>query len=702
MPTVRLAPRDLQELQPARKLRAAGWTLPDTLLEDHLVRVYDTRLEDGYLQSLCCEIHREAADPIYVIGGDFISKPFRDDAEALCPSALRRWGPDGVDKYHLLVPPRPHMAEWFSRIKQQVAMEAPGTWITVFCVVPRARCSAQLDGNTLSQFIPQAAGILSDPSLEVRVSAVGERAPVLRVPANVRQLPPSTWDSGRLPLDRVLVAVSLRRHPGTAPRPVGHWIRGPLPEPPKDDGLELLRLEYILPPATRLQAAERALRAAVRRLAEVMGLVAPASAQLRQLQPTHGGILALLGVPRDAARRWLAGSGCGGLYVRPFWTASTGRAVERSTFSLLWLRGRMELGPKIWEAVYKLPGVYGLLPSSKDVAVRVTGEADVSMVQAQLQFVFGDSGVQFRRAIPGQRWWRFGPLRDAELWEVKDMIAKTGLEPLRGEFRTARAGPFRSFVYFAATGSPTRQSFDDGSWNSSRASLQPAEPPPRCKPPGPAAAPQSPWTGPRQDQAPSVPPVPAAKAAVPAPAQPLAPTVWPSLPSVSPPTASSSEAKGRGQGRGRGRGRGGQPISTPGGGDSVSLGNQMADLIAQVGELNRTVSQLNRALDEVRQENALLRQQLSVARGVHQHQPYALPPPTLAPLPAPNFTHTPERAPPPGKSRTLGDLSPQATVDHHGEAVMTSPPDDPGSKKAKRSLQSGLDDAAGSGGPTEP
>ena len=136
----------------------------------------------------------------------------------------------------------------------------------------------------------------------------------------------------------------------------------------------------------------------------------------------------------------------------------------------------MELGPKIWEAVYKLPGVYGLLPSSKDVAVRVTGEADVSMVQAQLQFVFGDSGVQFRRAIPGQRWWRLGPLRDAELWEVKDMIAKTGLEPLRGELRTARAGPFRSFVYFAATGSPTRQSFDDGGWNSSRASLQPAEP----------------------------------------------------------------------------------------------------------------------------------------------------------------------------------------------------------------------------------
>ena len=441
---VTLTPRDLQELQPAGKLRAAGWELPRTISDDYLVRVYDTRVEPGYLLGLGADLGLTGEDSIFVVGGDFMTQTFKEDHVALCPTALRRWGPEGDHFYHLLVPPRPHLAEWFGRARQQLAVESPGAWISICCVVPRERCAPLVDLAAIKRMVPQAESVLTDSSLEVRVTAVGERAPVVRVPAGLRQLPPPELEHARLPLNRVLVVVSFRRREGPAVRPHGQWIRGALPAAPRAE-LELLRLEFMLAPATRQQAAERALRGAIRRLAETMGLVAPTFAQLRQIQPTHGGVVALLGVPRDQACRWLRGSGCGGLYVRPFWTDSTGTAVDRSKFSLVWMRGRLESGPKLWEAVHQLPGVYGLLPSSKDVAIRVSSEVDLVSLEAQVQFILGVEAAKFRRAVPGQRWWRFGPLTDAELWAVRDLVAQTGLVPLRDELRTARAGPFRTF-----------------------------------------------------------------------------------------------------------------------------------------------------------------------------------------------------------------------------------------------------------------
>ena len=155
--------------------------------------------------------------------------------------------------------------------------------------------------------------------------------------------------------------------------------------------------------------------------------------------------------------------------------------------------------------------------SSEDVVLRVSAAADVGALQAQLQFLLGDKAKPLRRAVPGQRWWRFGPLRDAELWVAKEMVARTGLVPLRDELRTARAGPFRSYVYFAASGTPSRMGLDDGSWGASEACLAPADPPPRRTSPsqaarprgsgGSALAPQSSWAGAR----PAAPPCPPAR-----------------------------------------------------------------------------------------------------------------------------------------------------------------------------------------------
>ena len=94
--------------------------------------------------------------------------------------------------------------------------------------------------------------------------------------------------------------------------------RGELPQP-KGDGLELLRLEYVLPPATRQSGAEKAVQLAVRKLAREMQLpLIPGPQMLRQVVVQHGSVLAILAVPAAEAVEWLRGSGFGGLYLRPF------------------------------------------------------------------------------------------------------------------------------------------------------------------------------------------------------------------------------------------------------------------------------------------------------------------------------------------------------------------------------------------------
>ena len=105
---------------------------------------------------------------------------------------------------------------------------------------------------------------------------------------------------------------------------------------------------------------------------------------------------------------------------------------------------------------------------------------------------------------------------------------------------------------------------------------------------------------------------------------------------------------------------------------------------------------LTREIKDLRLENAELRRQLDAARGVVQHQPYALPV-----LPAPVFS--PIHPLPGQRVRAAGDLSPSADhVDSGGGAdvVMSSPPDDKDSKRPRRSLATALD--AASGAPSDP
>ena len=444
-----LTARQLMEPLAASALRQSGWQLPAAVPDTYMLRVYDLRLDMAWLRGLLVELGL-GGDKSYVIGGDCVLSTFREDGVALQSGRLERWGPAGAGPYNLVVPPRPHLAVWMQGARQQLAVEAVGTWITLGAVVPRDKCPQDWDLAALRRALPQAECLLDDAMVEVRVVAVGEQPPVVRIPADVTTLPPPRWDTGLLPMNRVLLLVHIRRPPSSRPAVTCGWVRG-LPPPAPVEDLELLRLECVLPPATKAAAGERALRAAVRAVATAVGRPPPHPAQLRQVQVAHGVVYALLGVPREAACCWLRGSGCGGLYIRPFWTPSSGPTVARSRFELLWLRGRLELGPKVWEALRATEGFFGLVADGKDIAVRVAPDADRAVVQSQLQFVLGTE-CKLRASEPGLRWWRLGPLTDAELWEVKVLIGRTGLQLARADLRVARMGPFRSAVYFAASG----------------------------------------------------------------------------------------------------------------------------------------------------------------------------------------------------------------------------------------------------------
>ena len=288
-----LQARELMEPQTASRLRAAGWKLPEDIPGDYVLRAYDTRIDLEWLRKVLPELGLYAGDPFFV-GGDFVQACNLDETMALAASRTTRWGPDEPSPYHVVVPPRRHVARWLERARAQLPLEALGTWVTVAIVVPRAACPQKWSSDAVLQAAPQLAALVHDPTVEVKVKAVGERPMMLRIPADVKELPPPKWERAQLAMDRVLLLVSFRRHHG-APLPVAvAWLRDspPVMAAPQ---LELLRLEYMLPSATKEASGERLLRAVVRKVASIVtpGNITPA--QLRQVQVAHGMVYALMG-----------------------------------------------------------------------------------------------------------------------------------------------------------------------------------------------------------------------------------------------------------------------------------------------------------------------------------------------------------------------------------------------------------------------
>ena len=414
--------------------------------------------------------------------------------------------------------------------------------------------------------------------------------------------------AGVLSSEQGAAFVSFEARINGAQRFTSRWIRGDLPKLPSSE-LELLRVEMPVPPATKSVTAGKVVLAGLRKVATAMGLPVPAAQHIRQLQTMQELAVGIFSVPRDQARTWLQGSGCSGIYLRPFWTGNTGAAVSRNNFHLLWARGRLSEGPQIWEHLRREAGVVGLLVSGKDVAVRITSEADVSRLQSLLCVALKDNSVSFRRAVTGQRWWKLGPLTDAEMWRVKDIIRQFGLDPLRDEVRFARMGPFRSMAYFAATGDPKSFSLDDGSWGASAARLSQADPPPR-KPTASASAlpPQSTWGGARKTPGPTPGLVSEGQA-----------LQGPGVITGSGPTPMGVSVAPRSvpQQRGKSPARS-QPAATPSGPRVVPRPSRTED---QLQKLTDQVALLLEELTAMRQENAQLRQQLQSLQ--HAGQPLA-------------------------------------------------------------------------------
>lgn len=665
-----LAPRQLQEPQRASDLRAGGWSLPASVPAEELIRVYDTRVEQQWLRHLVVEALPMAPGHVEWIGGDFVTKPLRDDIVGLDPTRLRRWGPAEAGPHHLVVPPRPHQAAWLRRAAQQLPLEDPGTHITVCCIVDRASCPESWDRESLCKALPSALALLQGSDARVRVVAVGERPPVLRVPATEKKLPPITWEAARLAQSRVLLLVSLSLG---GQEFHASWVRG-TPPPLESSGMELLRVEFLLPPATRSQQAERSLRAALRKVADAVGCSALVAPQISQVQVEHGGVVCLLAVPRVEARAWLRGSGSSGVFLRPFWTKDTSSEIQRDRFTLHWLRGQAKEAERVWAALRDEPGFFGLLAGGPDIAVRLSPEAQVSQALQQVRFALQRQELAFRRANPDARWWKLGPLTQAECSHVRALIPKFGLSLDGGDqVRFGPAGRFRSFCFFHASGQPSRRTLDDGGWNSSSVELWPADPPPRRgvgNPPAslgrqPNSLPkESMWGGPRRPGG---------------PANPTSST--PALPASGSPRLPAAAGGPKPATRVKPDHRAAVPARPS------SVEDQLGALLQQMEALNRQNAAMVAELGELRRENALLRRRLEEASGF-VHQPYGAGlPPSASQGPV-----GPSPSPPP----SLGaPLSPSGRPLLSDVIMSTDSPAKVADPEAKRPRQGGLhlDDA---------
>ena len=142
---------------------------------------------------------------------------------------LARWGPERVGPYHVVVPPRPHVARWLERARQQLPVEDPGAVVTVCAIAKRAGSESGMDVAARRRWLPWAQDALDDPRIRVSVVAAGERPLMLRLPADGRKLPPEVWEQARLDADRVLVAVSVSRCVVNRPPVTFQWIMGQPP-----------------------------------------------------------------------------------------------------------------------------------------------------------------------------------------------------------------------------------------------------------------------------------------------------------------------------------------------------------------------------------------------------------------------------------------------------------------------------------------
>ena len=100
------------------------------------------------------------------------------------------------------------------RVHRQLSVEALGSWVSTCLVMDRAKCPEVWTLDAARRLLPDLGHVLDDGSVSVRLTAVAERPPLVKVPADTKELPPPRWEPAFLPVNRVLVVVSLCCGPG--------------------------------------------------------------------------------------------------------------------------------------------------------------------------------------------------------------------------------------------------------------------------------------------------------------------------------------------------------------------------------------------------------------------------------------------------------------------------------------------------------
>ncbi len=78
-------------------------------------------------------------------------------------------------------------------------------------------------------------------------------------------------------------------------------------------------------------------------------------------------------------------------------------------------------------------GILGLLAGGPDSAVRLGPDANASRALQQVRFALQRQELNFCQAVPGARWWKIGPLPQAESTHVHGPISLFG-EPSTDAF----------------------------------------------------------------------------------------------------------------------------------------------------------------------------------------------------------------------------------------------------------------------------
>ena len=127
-----------------------------------MLRVYDTRLVEEWLQAVATELVGVDVDN-YIIAGNFLTQPHLKDGPAFHSSPIRRWGPAGQEPYYIAVPPRPLLASWLQRCHHQLAVEVPRCPLQCLLHLSREACPADLTAIAIRHLVPQVEALLHGP-----------------------------------------------------------------------------------------------------------------------------------------------------------------------------------------------------------------------------------------------------------------------------------------------------------------------------------------------------------------------------------------------------------------------------------------------------------------------------------------------------------------------------------------------------------